>query len=98
MGFILASGVQASLRAALPWPTSNATLRSLAERIAAGTTLSSDQSAPAAVVHKALVDGFSRVMLYGWLSVWILAGISFVVFGAGKSARPSAKKACVPAS
>lgn len=98
MGFILVAGVQASLRAALPGAASSASLRSIAERIAAGTALSPDQSVPAAVAHKALVDGFGWVMLYGGLSVWVLAAISFMVFGAGRSSRPSAKKACVPAS
>jgi EmrB/QacA subfamily drug resistance transporter len=102
MGFILVAGVQASLRAALPGTASSATLRSLAERIAAGTALSPDQSLPAAVIHKALVDGFGWVMLYGGLSVWILAAISFLVFGYGRSVQASAscgasKKACVTA-
>lgn len=44
---------------------------------------------PADAVHAALVNGFHWVMLYGGLGVWVLAALSFVLFGAGKSsAKP----------
>ncbi|MBS7811510.1 MFS transporter [Roseococcus pinisoli] len=84
MGFILVEGVLSSLRANLPPDTDASTLRFLAERIAAGTAGSSGQEVSDAVVHHALADGFGQVMLYGGVSVWLLAAVSFVVFGQGR--------------
>jgi EmrB/QacA subfamily drug resistance transporter len=80
MGLILASGVLAHLKGALP-NLGGAQLRLLAERIAAGNTV----SVPGlndSVVHEALGNGFGWVMLYGGIGVWIMAGISFLVFNA----------------
>lgn len=81
MGFILASGVLAHLKAALPNLTA-AQLRLLAEKIAAGNALAvpglSDSTA-----REALGNGFGWVMLYGGVGVWIMAGISFFIFNAG---------------
>jgi hypothetical protein len=34
-----------------------------------------------ASIHGALIDGFGWVMMYGGIGVWILAGISFAIFG-----------------
>lgn len=80
MGFILASGVLAHLRGAVP-NAGIAELRLLAERIAAGSA----QSVPeldGPIIHQALVNGFGWVMLYGGLGVWIMAAISFYIFNA----------------
>ncbi|ETR78083.1 MFS transporter [Afipia sp. P52-10] len=81
MGFVLVEGVRSSLSAALPDLPDAATLRSLAERIAAGASVSPDQGASAATVHQALTDGFGWVMLYGGIGVWLLAAFSLFVFG-----------------
>ena len=80
MGFILASGVLAHLKATLPNLTADQLLL-LADRIAAGDVVSlPGLSEP--VVHQALGNGFGWVMLYGGIGVWIMAGISFVIFNA----------------
>jgi EmrB/QacA subfamily drug resistance transporter len=84
MGLILVEGVRASLQAALPGTMDAGVLRAIAERVAAGTA---DRSVPDAVVHQALTDGFGWVLLYGGVSVWILAAISFVIFGVRLPAR-----------
>lgn len=81
MGLILVEGVRASLQAALPGVADTGMLRSLAESVAAGTAIAPEHHVPAAVVRQALTDGFSWVLLYGGVSVWILAGISFAIFG-----------------
>jgi MFS family permease len=89
MGFILVEGVLSSLKAALPGAADPALLRSLAERIAAGSITSLEQSgaqpmsltATSATVHTALVDGFGWVLLYGGIGAWGLAAISFLIFG-----------------
>jgi EmrB/QacA subfamily drug resistance transporter len=80
MGFILASGVLAHLRGVLP-NLDGAQLRLLAERIAAGNTVSVPGLADS-VVHEALGNGFGWVMLYGGIVVWVMAGISFLIFNA----------------
>jgi EmrB/QacA subfamily drug resistance transporter len=87
MGFILVEGVQASLKAALPVGTGVAVLHPLAERIAAGTVTSPEQNVSGAIIHAALVDGFSWVLLYGGTGVWIMAVISFLIFGSAKRTR-----------
>jgi EmrB/QacA subfamily drug resistance transporter len=81
MGFILASGVAAQLKQTLP-NLEAAQLRPLAERIAAGDIVSAP-GLTAAVVHEALANGFGWVMLYGGIGVWIMAGISFLIFNVG---------------
>ncbi|MGX8010201.1 MFS transporter [Mesorhizobium sp. ORM8.1] len=76
MGFIVASGVLAHLKAALP-DLHDARLYRFAEGIAAGNPvpgLSDD------VAHDALVNGFGWVMLYGGIGVWIMAAIGFAIF------------------
>jgi EmrB/QacA subfamily drug resistance transporter len=80
MGFILASGVLAHLKGALP-SLDAAQLRLLAERIAAGNTVSLPGLTDS-VVHQALGNGFGWVMLYGGIGVWIMAGVSFLIFNA----------------
>lgn len=80
MGFILAGGVLASLKAVLP--NLGATeLRLLAERIAAGNAVAMPELSDA-VVHQALANGFGWVMLYGGIGVWIMAATSFLLFNA----------------
>lgn len=81
MGFVLVEGVGSSLRAALPRDVDTAQLRVLAERIASGAAVSPDQGVPAAIVNQALAQGFGWVMLYGGIGVWLLAALSFFVFG-----------------
>ncbi|KVK41158.1 MFS transporter [Agrobacterium sp. JL28] len=81
MGFILVEGVRASLRAN-PQPGADVhELQSLAEKIAAGTAGASAQGVSEELVHRALADGFGLVMLYAGISVWLLAAISFMIFG-----------------
>ncbi|CUX45643.1 Arabinose efflux permease family protein [Agrobacterium deltaense Zutra 3/1] len=81
MGFILVEGVRASLRANLPSGADVQELQSLAEKIAAGTAGASAQGVSEELVHRALADGFGLVMLYAGMSVWLLAAISFMIFG-----------------
>jgi EmrB/QacA subfamily drug resistance transporter len=88
MGLVLVEGVGSSLRAALPGDFSAVQLRSLAERIASGTTVLPDQGVSAAIIHQALTRGFGWVMLYGGIGVWLLAALSFVVFGRKEVANP----------
>lgn len=80
MGFILVEGVLSSLRTNLPLDADPSALRSLAERIAAGTAGSSGQGISDTIVRQALTDGFGRVMLYGGLCAWLLAAVSLMVF------------------
>jgi MFS family permease len=87
MGFILASGVLAHLKGALP-NLDTVQLRLLAERIAAGNTVSVPGLTDS-VAHEALGSGFGWAMLYGGIGVWIMAGISFVIFDA-RSIRQAA--------
>jgi hypothetical protein len=79
MGFILVSGVLAHLKSALPIPQDSAHLRFLAERIAAGNTVSIPELS-GSLIHQALVNGFGWVMVYGGVGVWGLAGVSFLIF------------------
>ncbi|UXT43662.1 MFS transporter [Agrobacterium leguminum] len=81
MGFILVEGVRASLRANLQSGADVHELQSLAEKIAAGTAGASAQGVSEELVHRALADGFGLVMLYAGISVWLLAAISFMIFG-----------------
>lgn len=89
MGFILVEGILQTLRDALPAGADAAQLRALAERIAAGSAFASGQGptldVSAAVAHTALVNGIGWVALYGGISVWLLAGLSFIIFGPGKT-------------
>ncbi|MFJ1310801.1 MFS transporter [Agrobacterium sp. P15N1-A] len=81
MGFILVEGVRASLRANQPSGADVHELQSLAEKIAAGTAGASARGVSEELVHRALADGFGLVMLYAGISVWLLAAISFMIFG-----------------
>jgi len=81
MGFVLVEGVGSSLRATLPGDFGAMQLRALAEQIASGTAVLPDQGVSPAIIHDALAQGFGWVMLYGGIGVWLLAALSFVVFG-----------------
>lgn len=91
MGFILLKGVSASLANALPGIFDAASLRMLAEKVAAGSLehLAQNNAALAAadpqgqIVQAALVHGFGWVMVYGVVGAWVLALLSVVAFGAG---------------
>jgi len=96
MGFVLVAGIVHHLRHALPNTLRTAELQTLAERIASGGNQASlsqhfpmlAQADPTgAVVHAALVGGFSWLMLYGGLSVWVLGAISWFIFAPGKTER-----------
>jgi EmrB/QacA subfamily drug resistance transporter len=89
MGFILVEGVGSSLRAALPGNVDTVQLRAMAERIASGTIVLPDEGVSAAIIHEALTQGFGWVMLYGGIGVWLLAAVSFVVFGRKDAASSS---------
>jgi EmrB/QacA subfamily drug resistance transporter len=92
MGFILLEGIHSHLRGALSASLDAMQLRALAEKIAAGNFASLAEGFPAlsqadpsgAIVHAALVNSFGLVMLYGGVGVWVLAGISLLIFGSGK--------------
>lgn len=87
MGFILIAGISSSLRSALPESTVPAHLQHLAEKVAAGSVTPSDfpelSSLPASgsLLQAALIHGFALVMLYGGVCVWMLALLSFLIFG-----------------
>ncbi len=78
MGFILASGVLAYLKETLA-NLEIAQLHLLAESVAAGNSVSAS-GVTDSVMHAALANGFGWVMLYGGIGVWIMAGISFLIF------------------
>ncbi|GGC91565.1 MFS transporter [Chelatococcus reniformis] len=87
MGFILTAGISSWLRSAVPGAIEASRLQALAERIAAGSLVTSDvpelhsMASPDAIVHASLVHGFGLVMLYGGICVWVLALLSFLTFG-----------------
>jgi EmrB/QacA subfamily drug resistance transporter len=94
MGFVLVAGIVNRLQHALPHTValSPVDLQAVAERIAGGGSLESlSQRFPAlvqadpsgALLHQALVQGFSWLMLYGGIGVWILGAISFMFFSSG---------------
>ncbi|RTQ35229.1 MFS transporter [Variovorax gossypii] len=105
MGFVLLAGVHAHLRGALSTSLDALQLRALAEKIAAGSFSSLADGFPVlsqadpsgATVHAALVHGFGLVMLYGGVGVWVLAGISWLVFGSGKQSTQPAQGLKKPA-
>lgn len=108
MGFILIAGISSRLSSVFPAALDSGRLQYLAERIAGGTARISEfpelslLPAADAAVQDALIHGFRLVMLYGGLSVWIMALASFVIFGessARKRLTPTSSAAkCVPRS
>jgi len=90
MGFILVESVRASLATKLAAGTDLATLRNLAEKLAAGAPVPAETGLSATLAREALADGFGAVMLYGGIGVWLLAAASLVVF-----ARASTPKGAI---
>lgn len=91
MGFILIKGIYFSLKASLPGTPDTSHLNALAEKIASGQTSSFQQSLPeltvsglSQIAHGALIQGFNWVLLYGGIGIWILSGISFIIFRSKK--------------
>jgi hypothetical protein len=108
MGFILIAGISSWLRSALPGALDASRLQDVAQRIAGGTIRVSDipelSQLPAAeaALQDALVHGFRLVMLYGGISVWILALASFLIAGLSRARQRLPQSAdepcCVPRS
>lgn len=105
MGLVLLEGIHAHLRGALSASFDAPQLRALAEKIAAGNFASlldafpmlSQADPSGAIVHAALVHSFGWVMLYGGVGVWVLAGVSWLIFGGGQpSGHPASKSASGP--
>lgn len=111
MGFVLLEGIHAHLRGALSTSFDAQQLQALAQKIAAGNFAALAEALPAlsqadpsgAIVHAALVHSFGWVMLYGGVGVWVLAGLSWWIFGSGKPSvtqpsQPSGEKTRGPAA
>lgn len=89
MGFVLMEGTLSHLKGAFAGSFDASQLRAMAEKIAAGNFASLGELFPqlstldpsGAVVHAALVHGSGLIMLYGGIGVWVLAAISFMIFG-----------------
>jgi EmrB/QacA subfamily drug resistance transporter len=86
MGFVLVNGILAYLKAVVPGTAYPNDLRPIAEKIAAGSSVSFDQGFPVPgfgseeIIRSSLAHGFGSVMLYGGVGVWVLAAASFFVF------------------
>ena len=97
MGLVLLEGIRWFLPEAFSSALGEQQLRALASTIATGNLGSLQQAYPAlttldpsgGAVHAALVKGFGWVMLYGGIGAWILAAISFLIFGAEKAVAQS---------
>lgn len=106
MGFLLVEGIMAALRRPTGLgaaATEPATLRLIAEKIAAGDLGISQQagSLPGVnqlaaagtdaswhtIFNQALISGFDWVMLYGALSAFALGLCSFLIFAPGRASR-----------
>jgi len=70
-------------------------LRRASELIIAGNFAGLQQQLPAffqrdasgLLAHAAVTHGFGMVMLYGGIGVWILAALSFTIFGSDRHRR-----------
>ncbi|WP_052007305.1 MFS transporter [Burkholderia paludis] len=96
MGSILSQGILAYLNGIWSNVLDESRLRALAGIIATGNLADLARLAPAVttldpsgrIAHAALVHGFSSVLLYGSLAAWVLAAVSFAIFGpAGSSSN-----------
>lgn len=89
MGFILVSGVLSYLRSNLSVNLNALEWRSLSEKIAAGNITSIHQISPldssGSIAHAAITYGFSWIILYGAIGVWILAFFSLMSFSPWKN-------------
>jgi len=90
MGFILLEGIAVYLKRALGTSIDAPTQHVFAEKIASGNLDEVLRSLPNThadvVVRQALMSGFSLIMLYGGIGVWLLASISFMAFRAAAMA------------
>ncbi|MFJ2687006.1 MFS transporter [Pseudomonas sp. NPDC087342] len=87
MGLILSQAVYTQLKQLLPGSVDSTHLRALAESVAAGSTFISptlNAVLPSTAMHDALTHGFGILMLYGGISVWLLAAISVFIFAPAK--------------
>lgn len=87
MGLILSHAVYTQLKQLLPGTVDNAHLQALAQSVAAGSTVISptlNSVLPPTAIHDALTHGFGILMLYGGISVWLLAAVSVLIFAPAK--------------
>lgn len=89
MGLILVEGVRSSLGTVLSGQMAGMEQRMLAEKISAGSMLSSNYGLSHTAVQTALRNGFGWVMIYGAAGVWLSATASLLIFGV----RPRTKAA-----
>lgn len=75
MGFILVAGVAYKISSFAAMFSDNTSFRDLAQNIISGRITETS-----GVIQQALVFGYSAVMLYGSISVFIMGMISFLVF------------------
>lgn len=82
MGFVLTRGILNNLRNTIPGLAGSLQVRTVMEKVAAGNTaaLSGVKGLSSERVHVALAQGFTWVMLYGALTIWTLAFLSFLIF------------------
>lgn len=96
MGLVLSAGVLAALGDKLGAASGTRGLADVAQQIAAGNLnapAGSDWSVPQAIAHEALTQGFVWVMLYGAISVLLLAALSAFAFGQEAADKASARRA-----
>ncbi|QPC90357.1 MFS transporter [Mesorhizobium sp. INR15] len=94
LGLLLTQGIVSHLRNTFGEALDPRELRSLAEKIAGGNLDGLTQFSPklstldpsGAIVHAALVNGFSWVMLYSGIGVLALSAIGFLIFGPKRAA------------
>jgi len=84
MGFILVKGIYGYLKT-LHHDNDNTVDYALSKAIASGS-ISTVQS----FIRQALIHGFEWIMLYAAIGIWVLAAISFKVFGNKSSVRSTA--------
>lgn len=96
MGFIFVEGILSYLSNAFAGAGHSISLRSLAGKIAAGNWGTLQQEFPALssldaenlAIRAALVNGFDWVILYAGIGVWVLALVSFLIFGWKEKGKP----------
>lgn len=99
MGFILVEGISSYLKGASSGALDPDRLHELAEGVASGRLVEpslaelSRLDASGTVVQAALTHGFGLVMLYGGLSIWLLAAASFILFLPGRQALRATSRA-----
>ena len=88
MGLILTGGIRSALEQSATGSLRASILWKAAERIAAGDIASAKvMLSPTFMpglddaIHRSLARGFGSIMLYAGLSAWLLAVLSWLVFG-----------------